>query len=83
VSDGEPVLLEEMTRQQAANAVRTGRLVILPIGAIEQHGPHPPLGTDAFQVEAIARVFDESVATLVRLLGDVAKRPLAGQQAVT
>jgi creatinine amidohydrolase len=28
-------------------------LVVLPIGAVEQHGPHLPTGTDAFIVQAI------------------------------
>ncbi|WP_344616442.1 creatininase family protein [Dactylosporangium salmoneum] len=28
-------------------------LVVLPVGAVEQHGPHLPTGTDAFIVEAI------------------------------
>lgn len=29
-------------------------LVVLPIGATEQHGPHLPTGTDAFVAEAVA-----------------------------
>lgn len=31
------------------------RTVILPIGAIEEHGPHLPLGTDAFHALEVAR----------------------------
>ncbi len=31
------------------------RTVILPIGAIEEHGPHLPLGTDAFHAVEVAR----------------------------
>ena len=35
------------------------RIALLPIAAIEQHGPHLPLGTDSFIVEAIiARLGD-------------------------
>ena len=30
-------------------------LGLLPIGSTEQHGPHAPLGTDAFDAEVIAR----------------------------
>lgn len=29
-------------------------LAVLPVGSTEQHGPHAPLGTDAFTAEAIA-----------------------------
>lgn len=30
-------------------------IVIVPIGAVEQHGNHLPVGTDAFAVESVAR----------------------------
>ena len=29
--------------------------VFLPVGALEQHGPHLPLGTDALLATAVAR----------------------------
>lgn len=34
---------------------RQKTLVLLPLGATEQHGPHLPLGTDALIVEAVLR----------------------------
>lgn len=45
-------------------------LVVLPIGATEQHGPHLPTGTDAFVAEAVAsaaaaRAAGESARDLV------------------
>ena len=36
-----------------AAARRPGSTVVLPLGAHEQHGPHLPLGTDAFFVERV------------------------------
>jgi creatinine amidohydrolase len=30
-------------------------LAVLPVGSTEQHGPHAPLGTDAFTAEAVAQ----------------------------
>ncbi|MFN7921365.1 MAG: creatininase family protein [Bryobacteraceae bacterium] len=47
-------LFAEMTRQQLREAAADA-LVVLPIGATEQHGPHLPTGTDYFTVEALSR----------------------------
>lgn len=48
------LLLQELTREEAgASASRA--LVVLPVGAIEQHGPHLPVGTDTLTIEHIAR----------------------------
>ncbi|MBA3945601.1 MAG: creatininase family protein [Herpetosiphonaceae bacterium] len=48
------LLLEELTRVEArAQAPET--LLILPVGATEQHGPHLPVGVDAYTVTHIAR----------------------------
>ena len=32
----------------AREAIRRARLALVPVGAVEQHGPHLPLGTDWF-----------------------------------
>jgi creatinine amidohydrolase len=48
------LLLHEITRGEAA-ARAAAALVVLPVGATEQHGPHLPLGTDSLIVEHIAR----------------------------
>jgi len=52
----EPVhrLLAELTRDEC-RVVGTEGVVILPIGATEQHGPHLPIGTDSFGAEHVAR----------------------------
>lgn len=42
----------ELNREQLRAA--TDSLVILPIGATEQHGPHLPTGTDFFTITAVA-----------------------------
>src|SRR5579885_1456583 len=47
-------LFAEMNRVQL-RAAAPESLVILPIGATEQHGPHLPTGTDLFTVESVAR----------------------------
>lgn len=48
------LLLQELTRE-AARAVAAETLVVWPVGAVEQHGPHLPVGTDYFAVEHVAR----------------------------
>jgi len=47
-------LLHEITRTGAA-ARAPEALLVLPVGATEQHGPHLPLGTDWLIVEHVAR----------------------------
>ncbi len=43
----------ELNREQLREAAADS-LVVLPIGATEQHGPHLATGTDSFTVEAVA-----------------------------
>jgi creatinine amidohydrolase len=42
----------EMTWQDFAGADTARWIAVLPLAAVEQHGPHLPLGTDAFIAEA-------------------------------
>lgn len=49
--DGTPdglMLLELMTWPQVRDEIEAETPIVLPVGAIEQHGPHLPLGTDGF-----------------------------------
>ena len=36
-------------------------LAILPVGAIEQHGPHLPISVDHFQAEVVSRAVAENM----------------------
>ena len=44
----------EMTAADIQNAAQAGAIAVLPIGAIEQHGPHLPVGTDCLIGQACA-----------------------------
>jgi creatinine amidohydrolase len=44
-----------MTWEQVRDADRSRVVAILPVGAVEAHGPHLPLGTDVIIAEAMAR----------------------------
>ncbi|MEI7772206.1 MAG: creatininase family protein, partial [Chloroflexales bacterium] len=55
------LLLDELTRAEA-RALAPDALVVLPVGATEQHGPHLPVGTDRMIVEHVARAAAAQVA---------------------
>lgn len=40
-------LMDEMTWEEFREAVEENPVAVIPIGSIEQHGPHLPLGTDS------------------------------------
>jgi len=46
--------LENLTTTEARTALRNARVALLPVGAIEQHGPHLPLATDWLIASRIA-----------------------------
>jgi len=45
----------ELTWPDAASRLKEMDIALLPVGAIEQHGPHLPLDTDAFDADYLAR----------------------------
>ena len=49
-----PVLLFSELTRGALSELCPRALVVLPVGAIEQHGPHLPVGTDSLIVEHVA-----------------------------
>ncbi len=51
----EPFLLGELTWPEAQERFRQVDVALLPVGAIEQHGPHLPLDTDAFDADYLAK----------------------------
>jgi creatinine amidohydrolase len=50
-----PTYLERMTYKELEAALAEGIPLVLPVGAIEQHGPHMPLGTDTYIHVEIAK----------------------------
>lgn len=52
-----PPALAHLTSAEAAESASRGDVVLIPLGALEQHGPAMPLGTDTIRAEDIcARV---------------------------
>lgn len=61
---------EHLTTADLAGGVPAGTVALLPVAAIEQHGPHLPLGTDAILTDAVvdaARARGAGGATVLRL----------------
>jgi creatinine amidohydrolase len=52
------LLFNELDRTTLAALAPTS-LIVLPVGATEQHGPHLATGTDTFAVEHISRAAAE------------------------
>jgi creatinine amidohydrolase len=46
--------LSELTRVEAAERGRAGAVCVLPVGSLEQHGEHLPVGTDSLLVETVS-----------------------------
>jgi creatinine amidohydrolase len=54
--------IADMTWTEVEAAARRGTPVIVPVGVIEQHGPHLPLGTDAYGAHTVARMIRQRLA---------------------
>lgn len=50
---GKTIFYHELSWPEIKEAVREGKIPILPVGSVEQHGPHLPLMTDAFTAFSI------------------------------
>jgi len=56
------VRLEEMTWREVEEALARGkRTIIVPVGSLEQHGPHLPTGTDAFAGDVLGEKIAEAL----------------------
>jgi creatinine amidohydrolase len=49
------------TSLEIEEAVRKGAVVLLPIGQVEEHGPHLPVGTDTYIAEGVAQKVAEAL----------------------
>jgi creatinine amidohydrolase len=56
---------EELNMQEFEDFRRRTRTVVLPVGSLEEHGPHLPLGTDAFHALELARRLAKEHGVLV------------------
>jgi creatinine amidohydrolase len=57
--------LDELSTKEAEKAAKDGAVVIFPVGSVEEHGEHLPLGTDSIQPEYIALEVAKKTGCLV------------------
>ncbi len=57
--------LDELSTTEVAQAAKHGTVVIFPLGSVEEHGEHLPLGTDSIQPEYIALEVSRRTGCLV------------------
>lgn len=58
-------LIEEMSWAEFQEAMRESDLIVFPVGSLEEHGPHNPLGTDFLIARAAAKAVGERVGAPV------------------
>ena len=57
--------LDQLTKKEFSEKVNENTVVILPIGATEEHGDHLPLSTDSLQPEFIAEKVAKAAGALI------------------
>src|SRR5215470_3782002 len=50
-------LVGALTSPEVSRSLRKSSILCLPVGSIEQHGPHLPLNTDTVLAEAFTQAF--------------------------
>ena len=59
------MILEEISMKEFEKKAKIIKTVIIPVGSLEAHGPHLPLGTDTIEVYEIAKTVAKSVDVFV------------------
>ena len=57
--------LSELTYKEAREYIKTNAMLIIPVGTLEQHGPHLPLNADVLQAEYFAKILSEKTGCLI------------------
>jgi creatinine amidohydrolase len=62
--DSDSYALDALTWPEAGRVLARDSRLLFPVGALEQHGPHLPLGTNTFLAEAVARRVSQQLCIL-------------------
>ena len=64
-AESNPLVLQEMSWKDVQAYLKTGDMVIIPLGSTEQHGPHLPLGTDTYEALEICKKISAQTGVVV------------------
>jgi len=64
-SESKALILQEMSWVEVKDYLKTNRMVIIPLGSTEQHGPHMPLGTDYYEALEICKKISSQTGVVV------------------
>jgi creatinine amidohydrolase len=56
------VMWKELTAAELRAKAEAGAVVLMPVGSMEQHGPHLPVGVDTFLSEGLCKAAAEALA---------------------
>lgn len=56
---------DELTYEEFRDLLKTTDAAVVPVGSLEQHGPHAPIGLDSFVAEEIAKRLADRVGCLL------------------
>ena len=59
------LLIENITMPEFEEGLKKTRTVIIPVGSVEEHGPHLPLSTDTMQAYEVAVETSKKVPVFV------------------
>ncbi|MXQ52538.1 creatininase family protein [Shimazuella alba] len=59
------MLFQEQNSYEITSYIKKSKVAILPVGAVEAHGPHLPLGTDNYLAEELSKKLADEVGGLV------------------
>jgi creatinine amidohydrolase len=62
------VMWKELTAADLRGRAQAGAVVLLPVGSMEQHGPHLPVGVDTYLSEAACRAAAEAIAAEMQIV---------------
>jgi len=79
--ENKAILWEELNWKEIEKLTTNTKMVIIPIGACEQHGPHLPLAVDTIDCYEVAkRVSAKTGVPVILLLCTVVRRAMAAFQ---
>jgi creatinine amidohydrolase len=68
--------IDQLTSPAVASQIERSPIAVIPVGSIEQHGPHLPAGTDIYAADIVADALAETIDALVVPMGPYGVTPL-------